>query len=69
MSLENLDAEDLKGMKVGVYWDFFSHADKEIVDKCKVALTVLESLGAERVIHHHSRAGELSSSTLCEYCV
>ena len=49
MSLENLDAEDLKGMKVGVYWDFFSHADKEIVDKCKVALTVLESLGAERV--------------------
>ena len=49
MSLEGLDEGDLDRVRVGVYWDYFNHAEKEIVDKCKAALSVLKSLGAEIV--------------------
>lgn len=74
MSLENLDNEDLSGMKVGVYWDFFNHADQEIVDKCKVALSAMEALGVEivdivipeldncRLAHFVSIVSEMSQS-------
>ena len=49
VSLEGLDGDNLNGMKVGVYCDYFNHADREIVDKCKVVLSELESLGVEIV--------------------
>lgn len=74
MSLDNLDSEDVSGMKVGVYWDFFNHADEEIVDKCKVALSVLQSFGVEivdiiipelencRLAHFVSIVSEMSQS-------
>lgn len=74
MSLENLDNEDLSGMKVGVYWDFFNHADQEIVDKCKAALSVMETFGVEivdivipelencRLAHFVSIVSEMSQS-------
>lgn len=73
MSLDGID-DDVSGMKVGVYWDYFNHADSEIVDKCKAALSVLESLGVEiveigipeleasRVAHLTSIVSEMSQS-------
>ena len=74
-SLEGINSTaDLTGVKIGVYWDYFNHTDSEIVAGCKVALSVLESLGAEvvevtipelegsRVAHFISIVSEMSQS-------
>ena len=74
-SLEGIDSTgDLSGVKIGVYWEYFNHADPEIVDQCKSAVSVLESLGAElveitipelegsRVAHFVSFISEVSQS-------
>ena len=74
-SLDGLDSTgDLSGVKVGVYWEYFNHADREIVERCKTALSVLESLGAEvvevaipelegsRVAHFISIVSEMTQS-------
>ena len=74
VSLEDLDDGDLNGTKVGVYWDYFNHANQEIVDKCKAVLSELESLGVEiveiaipeldssRVAHFVSIVAEMAQS-------
>lgn len=46
VDLEGFGREDLKGIKVGVYKEYFEHADPEIVTSCKKALDVMLSLGA-----------------------
>ena len=46
LSLEGLGETSLEGTTVGVYWEFFEHADKEIVRKCKLAVNQLQSLSA-----------------------
>ena len=73
MSLEGI-SDSVSGMKVGVYWDYFNHADREIVERCTAALSVLESLGVEiveiaipeleacRVAHFTSIISEMSQS-------
>ncbi len=47
LSLEGLGEQRLDGLRVGVYWDHFNDADKEVVLKCKAALGHLKKLGAE----------------------
>ena len=37
----------LEGITVGVYWDYFNHADPEIVQVCKRAVGWLKNLGVE----------------------
>ncbi len=46
LSLEGLGEAGLEGVTVGVYWEFFEHADEEIVVRCKQAVNQLQSLGA-----------------------
>ena len=38
---------DLSGLRIGVYKEYFEHADSQIVSLCRKALQVLESLGAQ----------------------
>ena len=45
-SLEGLGETNLDGVTVGVYWKYFEDADCEIVQKCKAAVSQLQSLGA-----------------------
>lgn len=47
IDLNGFDCEDLKGVKIGVYKEFFEHADREVVTLCRKAIDVLVSLGAE----------------------
>lgn len=47
VDLEGFGFQDLKGVRVGVYKEFFEHADLEIVSLCKKAIDILVSLGAE----------------------
>ena len=46
LPLEGVGETKLKGVRVGIYWKFFTHADSEIVEKCKLAVVELQSLGA-----------------------
>ena len=46
-SLKGLGESNLSGLRVGVYWKYFEHANSEIVTVCKAALKQLESLGVE----------------------
>ena len=74
LSLEGLGETSLEGTTVGVYWEFFEHADKEIVRKCKLAVNQLQSLGATivdikipelediRVAHMTTITSEMASS-------
>ena len=38
LSLEGLGERRLDGMNIGVYWEYFEHADSEIVSKCRAAV-------------------------------
>ena len=49
LDLSGLESTTLEGIKLGVYWEFFEHADEEIVAACKLAVDKLTSLGAECV--------------------
>ena len=50
MSLEGLgETSRLDGLRVGIYWDHFNHAEEEIKLKCRAALSILNDLGAELV--------------------
>ena len=40
---------NLDGVTVGVYWKYSEDADHEIVQKCKAAVSQLQSLGASIV--------------------
>ena len=45
LPLDGFGERRLDGMKVGIYWKYFEHADPEIVEKCKLAVVELKSLG------------------------
>ena len=49
ISLKDLDDTTLEGLKIGIYWKYFEDADREVVQKCKAAVSQLKSLGAEIV--------------------
>ena len=49
MSLLGVGEQRLDGLRVGIYWDHFNHANKEVVQKCKAALSHLQELGAELI--------------------
>ena len=78
LSLDGLGEERLDGLNIGVYWDYFQHADSEIVTQCKAAVSKLESLGAtivsiaipeleeSRVAHSISIISEFSTSLLVD---
>ncbi len=78
LSLDGLGEERLDGLNIGVYWDYFQHADSEIVTQCKAAVSKLESLGAtivsiaipeleeSRVAHSVSIISEFSTSLLVD---
>lgn len=38
---------DLKGLKIGVYWPWFRHAEAEVVSTCMALLKQFEALGCE----------------------
>ena len=77
-SLKGLGETKLTGLRVGVYWKFFEHADSEVVAACKAAVGQMESLGAEvkeivipeleetRVAHFISISSEMGSALLAD---
>ena len=76
VSLEGLGECRVDGLKVGIFWDHFNHADKEIILKCKAALSRLQELGAELVdifipemedtrVSHTVSIGSEFASNLC----
>lgn len=46
-SLKGWDNLNLKGMKLGVYWKWFRHADPEVVAACEAMLKQYEAMGCE----------------------
>lgn len=48
-SLKGWDEPNLKGLKLGVYWDWFRHAGAEIVAACEAMLKEYEKMGCEIV--------------------
>jgi Asp-tRNA(Asn)/Glu-tRNA(Gln) amidotransferase A subunit family amidase len=48
-SLKGWDNLHLKGLKLGVYWDWFRHADSEVVAACEAILKEYEKMGCEIV--------------------
>lgn len=48
-SLKGWDDLNLKGLKLGVYWDWFRHADAEVVAACEAMLKEYEKMGCEIV--------------------
>jgi len=46
-SLKGWDNLKLKGLKLGVYWPWFRHADLEVVAACEVMLKQFEAMGCE----------------------
>ena len=48
-SLKGWDNKNLKGLKIGVYWPWFRHADAETVAACEDMLKEYEKMGCEIV--------------------
>lgn len=48
-SLKGWDDLDLKGLKLGVYWQWFRHADPEVVAACEAMLGEYEKMGCRIV--------------------
>lgn len=48
-SLKGWDDLNLKGLKLGVYWEWFRHADAETVAVCEAMLKEYEKMGCEIV--------------------
>ena len=46
-SLKGWNNLNLKGVKIGVYWEWFRHADSEVVAACENMLSLYESMGCE----------------------
>ena len=71
-SLKDWDNLKLKGLKLGVYWQWFRHANPEVVAACEAMLKQFESMGCEiheitipdleanRVAHLITIAGEMT---------
>ena len=45
-TLERFSDTDLNGLRIGVYWQWFHHAESDVVNACKAFLPVFEQLGA-----------------------
>lgn len=73
-SLKGWDKLNLKGLKLGVYWQWFRHADSEVVAACEAMLKQYESMGctihevtipnleANRVAHAITIASEMAQA-------
>ncbi len=48
-SLKGWDNTNLKGLKLGVYWPWFRHADAEVVAACEAMLKEYEKMGCKIV--------------------
>ncbi|MBM4426757.1 MAG: amidase [Chloroflexi bacterium] len=48
-TLQGWDNLNLKGLKLGVYWEWFRHADAEVVAACEAMLKEYEKMGCEIV--------------------
>lgn len=48
-SLNGWNDLNLKGLKLGVYWDWFKHADAEVVAACEAMLKEFQKMGCEVV--------------------
>jgi Asp-tRNA(Asn)/Glu-tRNA(Gln) amidotransferase A subunit family amidase len=48
-TLKGWDNLNLKGLKLGVYWQWFRHADAEVVAACEAMLKEYEKMGCEIV--------------------
>lgn len=48
-SLKGWDNTNLKGLKLGVYWPWFQHADAEVVAACEAMLKEYEKMGCKIV--------------------
>lgn len=48
-SLKGWDDLNLKGLKLGVYWEWFRHAEAEVVAACEAMLKEYENMGCEIV--------------------
>ena len=48
-TLHGWDDLNLKGLKLGVYWPWFRHADPEVVAACEAMLKAYEQMGCEIV--------------------
>lgn len=46
-SLEGWNDTNLKGLKIGIYRQWFEHAEKEVVDTCNAMLKKFEAMGCE----------------------
>ena len=46
LSLRNIEAEKLSGIKIGIYRDFFDHCDESVKRVAESSLHILEGLGA-----------------------
>lgn len=47
VSLSSLNLIDLSDLKIGVYWDYFNHCNKEVRESCRKGLNAFETLGAQ----------------------
>jgi Asp-tRNA(Asn)/Glu-tRNA(Gln) amidotransferase A subunit family amidase len=73
-SLKGWDNLKLKGLKLGVYWQWFRHADPEVVAACEAMLKQFEAMGctihevtipnleANRVAHAITIASEMAQA-------
>jgi len=78
-SLKGWDNLKLKGLKLGVYWQWLRHADPEVVAACEAMLKQFESMGCEihevaipnleanRVAHLITIAGEMAHAMNSAY--
>ncbi len=74
VSLNGIDGDDIRGLTIGIYPDYFHHAETETVSLCETLLKALEGLGARvkeitlpgleagRVAHSITIAAEISQS-------
>lgn len=70
-TLSGWDKVNLKGLKIGIYRDWFNHAEKEVVDACQAMLAQFEKMGcvvkeivipnleANRIAHTVTIVGEM----------
>lgn len=47
LNLSGLGDKTLTGLKVGVFWRYFKHADRDVVKQCEASLDSLVKLGAD----------------------
>lgn len=78
-TLDGWDNMDLHGLKLGVYWPWFRHAEAEVVAACEAMLKQFESMGAQicevvipdleanRIAHSVTIASEMSQAMETTY--